>query len=221
MSFRTCVTVLSFCSCLGLSILPLSHFEHLILAKAGTTAPHQVEEGSSQCIYLRSMATASFRGVVTDQFIFCENDQTTVYEALCTAGGGACGIHAALGEITSDGGACTAANPRVRVRSLVHDCVCPSKSVEKLAQHTTVRLANAVVFNSLLAGHVNSLLLDLSEARPSREALLLGRQLHVDKLSHLIDEQKNAARDLERRTQEASQTRAELRPKLRVFSERI
>ena len=57
-----------------------------------------------------------------------------------------------------------------------------------MAQHTTVRLANAVVFNSLLAGHVNSLLLDLSEARPSREALLLGRQLHVDKLSHLIDE---------------------------------
>ena len=168
------------------------------------------------------MATATYRGVVTDQFILCENNETTIYDALLTAGGGACGIHAALGEVTSDGGACTAANPRDQVRRLVQDCVSPLKGVEKLvAQQTMPQLAHKVVFSSLIAGHVNALLLDLSEARPSREALLLGKQLHVDRLAHLIDEQKNAARDLERRTQEASETRAELRPKLRVFSEKI
>ena len=57
-----------------------------------------------------------------------------------------------------------------------------------------------MVHNILVAGHVHSYLLEISEANPSRdEAHVLRKQLHVDNLSHLIDERKNAARDEEKK----------------------
>ena len=113
------------------------------------------------------------------------SDAVDRYRSLHTAGGGACGIHAIIGESTA-GGTIKASAPRRWVSELVQRCTDPASTVEYLTTQGGADRASRAVHDILLAVHCADLLREASGPNPTHEARCLEDCLVVEGQTDLL-----------------------------------
>ena len=125
--------------------------------------------------------------VELDSYTHPSGEAVDLYRSLRIAGGGACGIHAIIGDSIA-GGIITAAAPRRWVFELVQRCTDPASTVEYLTTKVGANRAKNVVHNILLAGHCEPLLREASGPNPTREARCLKDCLLQERQTDLLAE---------------------------------